>query len=147
MLATPVLSTALWAGDAWIGTWKLNHAKSDAYAKIPKSQILTFAAQGNALKTTEHITNAEGVAYSVHWTASYDGKDYPVTGSRAGAELVWVRRVDAQTFEGAVKKKDGTVVGIYKVVVSPDGKFLTMYSQPGPPAPDKPPRVRFFDRQ
>ena len=147
LLATPVIATALWAGDPWIGTWKLNHAKSDSYPTIPKSQILIFEVQGEGVKTTEQLVTAKGQEYSVHWTANYDGKDYPVVGSRAGVEWVSIRRTDANTFECETKKKDRSVSSIYKIVVSPDGKFFTIHSGPEKPTPDRPPRVRIFDRQ
>jgi hypothetical protein len=114
---------------------------------MPKSQVFIFEAQGEGLKTTEQLVTVDGQDYSVHWTANYDDKDYPVVGSRAGVEWVSIHRTDANTCEGVVKKKDRTLVGLYKVVVSPDRKILTLHSRPGTPSPDKPPRVRIFDRQ
>ena len=59
----------------------------------------------------------------VQYTAKFDGKDYPVTGT-ANADTVSVKRIDANTVE-TKQKKDGKVVMTVTTKVSNDGKTRT----------------------
>ena len=61
---------------------------------------------------------------SVGYTAKFDGKDYPVTGSPYG-DTVTLKRVDSHTVE-AIVKKDGKVVLVDRRLVSNDRKVLTI---------------------
>jgi hypothetical protein len=67
--------------------------------------------------------NAEGQATHVEFTAKYDGKDYPYTGSQA-IDTIAFRKIDANTFE-IVYKKAGKELGRGREVFSKDGKTLT----------------------
>ena len=61
---------------------------------------------------------------TTHWeyTANYDGKDYPITGSNN--DTVALTRIDARTIQ-SVFKKAGKVTSSQVAVVSVDGKTLT----------------------
>ena len=60
----------------------------------------------------------------VSFTAKLDGKDYPVKGS-IFYDSVSLKRVDVRTIE-ETDKRDGNVIGVAKMTVSPDGKKMTM---------------------
>jgi hypothetical protein len=113
------------AADPASGTWELNLAKSKfSPGPPPKSQTRTFEATGADVKYTLKGIDAEGKPTLVQYTAKYDGKDYPVTGSQ-DFDAISLKRVDAVTAE-ATTKKGGKVVGTTKRVVSKDGKTLTL---------------------
>jgi hypothetical protein len=58
------------------------------------------------------------------YTANYDGKDYPITGSLT-ADTVSLKRNDRHTTV-RTDKKGGKVVQTFKRVVSKDGKTMTV---------------------
>ena len=58
------------------------------------------------------------------YTANYDGKPYPITGSEI-ADTVTLKRVDAQTSE-RTDRKGGQAVLRFIGVVSKDGKTMTV---------------------
>jgi hypothetical protein len=60
----------------------------------------------------------------VSYTAKLDGKDYPVKGSYT-FNSVSLKRVDDRTIE-ETDKRDGKIVGIYKMSIAPDGKKMTV---------------------
>jgi hypothetical protein len=72
----------------------------------------------------------------------FDGKDYPNEGANAGATAS-IRRVDERTLE-MTDKVDGRVVDTRQIVVSPDGKTLTMTVHA---AGSSDPQILIFDRQ
>src|SRR5262245_36012520 len=95
--------------DPFIGTWKLNLAKSK-YSPVPppKSQTITYEAVGQGVKYTAKGTDAEGKPINLQITFNYDGKDYPITGS-PDFDTVALKRIDANTVE-ITRKKAGKVV-------------------------------------
>jgi hypothetical protein len=107
------------------GTWELNLAKSTfSPGPPPKSQTRTYEISGGEVTCTLKGIDAEGKPTLVQYSAKYDGKDYPVTGS-PDFDAIALKRVDAVTAE-ATTKKGGKVVGTAKRVVSKDGKTLTL---------------------
>ena len=114
-----------------VGTWKLNLAKSKYDpGPPPKSATRTIESRGNSTRQrTEGIDATEShVAYE--YTANFDGKDYPMTGSGTPneADTIGVRRIDDLTVEATLKKA-GDVVQITRSVLSKDGKVLTYTSR------------------
>jgi hypothetical protein len=119
----------LWAADPFVGTWKLNLAKSKySPGPPPKNLTVTYEATENGIKATTEGVNAEGKPVATTYTATYDGKDTPVTGTGAPYDTIALKRIDANTVE-LTTKKDGKVVGKGKRVVSKDGKVLTVASK------------------
>jgi len=113
------------ASDPRIGTWKLNVAKSKySPGPPPKSQTLTVEPSGQGEKVTSEVVNADGTSTTTQYTANFDGKDYPLTGS-AIADMVSLKRIDARTTE-RTDKKGGTVAQTIKRVVSADGKTMNV---------------------
>ena len=113
------------ASDARIGTWKLNVAKSKySPGPAPQSVTMKVEASGQGEKATTEGVNAAGAATKTEYTANYDGKDYPMTGSQ-NADMVSLKRVDARTMERTDKKGDKVVLTSTRVV-SEDGKTMTV---------------------
>ena len=107
-----------------IGTWKLNVEKSKFNAApAPKSQTVTFANVGDALKVTSKINNADGTASENEYTAKYDGKDVPLKGS-AIADSVSIKQIDPLTVL-RTDKKGGKEVQTIKREIAKDGKTFT----------------------
>ena len=107
-----------------IGTWKVNVAKSTfSPGPAPKSRTLTFEAVGQGVKLSVEGVNADGSKAAISYTANYDGKDVPVTGSATLDTVSW-KRINATTVE-ETDKKGGKVFGTLTRVVSADGQSMT----------------------
>ena len=108
-----------------VGVWKLNPTKSHfSHGDLPLSLILTITADGAGgiqYASKNHLTDGSSGGASFH--ATFDGKDYPVTGAPA-YNMVSVRRIDASTFNVKMKK-EGQVIVDTTYTVAPDGKSLT----------------------
>jgi hypothetical protein len=80
LLAVFGLAGSLWAADnPFIGTWKLNVAKSKSapIGRVPKSEIVKYVAQGDgSIKMTFDFVNQQGKANHQEWSAKWDGKNY-----------------------------------------------------------------------
>jgi hypothetical protein len=110
-----------------VGTWTLNLAKSEyQQGQAPKSITLVYEAAGEGIKVTVDQAPADGPAIHYTVTANYDGKDVPVVGN-PNADMITRTRVDATTTK-LVNKKDGNILSTATLVVSPDGKTLTITS-------------------
>src|ERR1700730_12714485 len=108
-----------------VGTWKLNLAKSKyQQGQAPKSATLVYEAAGAGIKVTVDQVPADGPAIHYAYTANYDGKDVPVVGSPNG-DTAARTRVSATTTK-LVNKKGGNILSTLTLVVSADGKTLTI---------------------
>ena len=134
------------AADNWLGTWKMNAAKSKFVSgAAPKSQTLKFEAASGAIKLTSDSVDAAGKAAHSEYTAKFDGTDAAWTGN-PNADSAAPKRVDANTYEN-VWKLGGKVTVTAKVVVSADGKTLTI-TQSGKDAKGGPiETTTVYDRQ
>jgi len=113
------------ASNPRLGTWKLNVEKSK-YNPGPAPQSLTMKieAAGEGEKATTEGVNAAGAPTKTEYTAQYDGKDSPITGSQ-NADTVALKRLDARTIERTDKKGE-KVVATSSRAVSEDGKTMTV---------------------
>jgi hypothetical protein len=147
VLAADVASVSAQNKDPRIGTWKLNVAKSKYDpGPPPQSQTLKVEPSGKGEKITSETVTADGKTVTVTYTANFDGKDYPLTGSAVGADKVALKRIDARTTE-RIDKKDGKPVVTIRRVVSADGKTMTATST-GTNAEGKPMKnVAVFEKQ
>jgi|SRR6267378_796540 len=112
------------AQNPTLGTWKANIAKSKyTPGPAPKSMTRTVASEGDKVKYTFEGVAADGSPVSYSFTAAYDGKDYPITGSGmpGGADAISFNQSNEATL-----KKSGQPVLISKVKVSADGKVTTI---------------------
>ena len=108
-----------------MGTWKLNVAKSQ-FSPGPPPQSLTVKVEpsGQGEKVSTEGVNADGTRTATQYTANFDSKDYPLTGS-AVADTVSLKRIDGRTTD-RTDKKAGSVAQTLKRVVSQDGKTMTV---------------------
>ena len=90
--------------DPELGTWVLYPAKS-TYDPGPalKSQRRTVEEAGDGQRLRNETVTADGMHALVGYTAKFDGKDYPVTGSPYGDTVV-LERLDSHTVKATVKK-------------------------------------------
>ena len=123
--AALMLNVAAKAADPHSGTWKMNAAKSTySPGPAPKSITLKIETDGKSYKVHSESIDAAGKPTTLEFNAMLDGKDYPGTGLQAGADMVSVETVDANTVR-ATMKKGGKAVLTVTSVVSADGKTRT----------------------
>jgi len=67
------------------------------------------------LKVAAHGTSAEGQPIQYEFSAKYDGKDFPITGS-AGADTIGIKKIDDYTNEASTKKGGVPLLTIWIVV-------------------------------
>ena len=107
------------AADPFIGTWKMNPAKSRSSGPLPKSLTSIQTDKG----FVEDGVDADGKAFHCSWAGKNDGKDYPVVGD-PDIDTLSRRWTSPNTLE-YVSKKAGKEVGRGKIVVSRDGMTFT----------------------
>jgi hypothetical protein len=112
------------ADDAFMGTWKLNEAKSKLRAGGPKNNTVVYEASGDSVKVTIDGTGHDGTPTHSEWTGKFDGKDYPVTGE-SSEDARAVKKINDHTLTFTVKK-DGKITETGRIVVSADGKTRTV---------------------
>jgi hypothetical protein len=109
------------AKPSFVGTWKLNTAKSKYVpGPTPKSQTAVISAVDNGMKVVSDRVEADGKTVHFEWTATFDGKDYPVQGDPA-RDMVAVKKLDDYNLE-ITNKKAGKVTTMIKAVYAKDGK-------------------------
>jgi hypothetical protein len=133
------------AGDAFMGTWKMNDAKSKIGAGLAINSMVVYAAAGDSVKVTLDGPDADGKPLHVEWTGKYDGKDYPVTGDST-TDMRSYKMVNDHTLS-IISKKDGKVVNTTRVVVSADGKTRTTTTNGTDAKGMKTSAVSVFDKQ
>jgi hypothetical protein len=140
------LTAGVWAADPAVGTWKLNVAKSKySPGPPPKSATVTYEETADGIRRTGESISAEGTKTSFEYSAKYDGKDYPVTGSDV-FNAISLKRVNDHTAE-ATLKKDGKPVSTARRVISKDGKTLTITISGTNAQGEKTRNVAVYDKQ
>jgi hypothetical protein len=119
-----ITAIGAFAADNSLGTWKLNMAKSKFSPAAPvKNLTSTREASDGGVKVTSTGERADGAAVNASYTAKYDGKDSPVTGSPY--DTIAIKQVNANTFTFTQKKTGGKYNVSGRTVVSKDGKSMT----------------------
>jgi hypothetical protein len=114
------------SADPWIGTWRVNLAKS-TYSPGPKPTVpstVRIESAPNGMKTTIDGVDPAGQKTHLESVAAFDGKDYPVKGGLAPNATNALKRIDARSFE-VLGKVDGKPGLTTRVSISADGKTLT----------------------
>ena len=125
VLLSAVVASLCFAGDdVFMGTWKLNKAKSKIPAATAHNNTVVYAQSGDDVKITGDGVDANGKTMHQEWTGKFDGKDYAAKGSPTHDMRAYTK-VDDHTLTYAMKK-DGKNVGKGKVVVAADGKSRTV---------------------
>ena len=111
--------------DPFAGTWMLDADKSTFVpGPVPEDRTMTFEEKDGGIR---HVTRTRnlflGGTDDIEYTAKFDGKDYPITGT--GLDTVSLKRVDANTIERTGKVR-GKATETCTMKISPDAKTLTM---------------------
>ena len=117
--------------NPFLGTWKLNVAKSKFVpGPGPKSQTRTIVAEGAGAKYSFEGVSADGSPTGYSFSSNYDGKDSAVTGTGmpGGADTIALKRINANKVV-ATLKKGGKQIGTSEAEVSKDGKVATVKSK------------------
>lgn len=113
--------------ELFIGTWKLNAAKSKFVSGsqwVSETRIVIPCSAG--LKFSIERVNEDGTVEEFEYTASLSGKSYPIFGQRPyGADTITGNYAAPNAFE-SILKRDGKVIAKSTTVVSADGKVLTV---------------------
>jgi len=118
-------SSVALAADNWLGTWKLDVAKSKySPGPGPKSLTLKFVATAEGIKLTSDGVNSEGNATHGEYVSKFDGKDVPWEGN-PDADTASAKKINDNSYENTWKKDGKTTISA-KVVVSNKGKTLTV---------------------
>src|SRR6266550_6720353 len=121
MLITCLVGVTLcFAQDAFMGTWKLNEAKSKLGPGAPKKNTVVYEATGDQVKVTIDGTDKDGKPTHNEWTGKFDGKDYAVTGDPK-SDMRSYTKIDDHKLKFIVKK-DGKTTATGRIVVAADGK-------------------------
>jgi hypothetical protein len=143
-----ITAIGMFGADSSLGTWKYNAAKSKSTStSTVKSQtIVREATPDGGVRQTTTGQLMDGSSIDSSYTYKYDGKEYPVTGSRS-FDTISVKRIDANTTSWVVRKTGGKFHVTGRAVISKDGKTLTQTSK-GTDAEGKPTAgTRVFDKQ
>ena len=111
------------SSDPQLGTWKLNGEKSKG--TMFSGGTVKVEAAGEGMKTTVDLVRKDGSPGKWSFTATPDGKDYPVTGDSPFGDTISVTRADARTLK-VTMKNGGKVTATQTVAVSEDGKTRTI---------------------
>ena len=125
ILAVCAVAVALSAADnAFMGTWKLNEAKSKIPAGAGKNTTVVYSPAGDETKVTTDGVDGSGKPTHSEWTGKFDGKPYPVTGMSS----IDSRSVTAKgdRILDIANMKDGKTVGTGKTEVAKDGKSRSL---------------------
>ena len=133
------------ASNPFMGTWKLNEAKSKITPGTAKNVTVVYEAAGDQIKVTVDGLDGEGKPAHNEWTGKFDGKDYAVTGDPA-SDMRAVKTINDHTVELTVKK-DGKVTATGKNVVSADGKTRTIKTTGTGPKGEKFMNTGVYDKQ
>ena len=119
------IGTAVCFGQSpFMGTWKLNEAKSKFTPGMPKNNTVVYETEGIDVKVTTDGIDGAGNPTRSEWTGQFDGKDYPVKGD-ANSDARSYTRKGIHELDFATKNGT-TVTTTGRIVVSDDGKSRTV---------------------
>ncbi len=132
--------------DPFIGTWKLNLAKSKFDPGPPPKNIThTYVPFGDdGLKITTVTVNAKGEESKREYTVKFDGKYYPVPND-PGRDEVSSERPNSYRHEGLGRLR-GQVNAHWSRQISKDGKTLTITTDGTNPEGKPKHDIRVFDK-
>jgi len=144
--ATFMWSLPASAGENWLGTWKLNAAKSPFGSEaVARAETLKFQATPAGITLMSEGADPQGKHMNGEYTSKFDGKDVAWTGNPS-ADMACPKRIDDNSYEN-VWKKGGKPTMTAKVVVSNDGKTLTVTQTPTDAQGAAAGSVAVYDRQ
>jgi hypothetical protein len=134
-------ATSLWAADPFAGAWKLNLGKSKFEpGPAPRSATMTWSETPGNTEVRTVGTRADGRQFQESYVPVYDSQEYKRPGPW-NFDSVINRQVSEHERED-IFKRNGTVVGSSKLIVSPDGRTMTITMDFGAQHD-----FRFYDKQ
>ena len=135
------------AQDPAFGTWKLNVAKSKfSPGPAPKESTLTIEADGPGRKVAVVGVSGDGTPVKWGYSGTFDRKEVKVSGNNPDADVVSLRRLDANSTR-TTYKKDGKQTFVNGIAVSADGKTLTVVQSGVNAKGETVKNILVFDRQ
>ena len=112
------------AADNWLGTWKLNVAKSKfSPGPAPQGRTLKFESTADGIQQSADTITSDGSPTHSGYLSKFDGVDVPWTGN-SDADMASAKKIDDSSYVNTWKKNGKTTIQV-KAVVSKDGKTLT----------------------
>jgi len=143
------IATVALAADPWVGTWKLNPAKSKAPGgQIPHpSSTNIIAIQGDTMHLISTQTDTTGKMEHVEYTAVLDGKEYPVKATPPGTQpyTISLKRINARTREFVEVIGKFTIKG--QDILSEDGKSFSRIVNSKDANGNDTSIIQFFEKQ
>jgi len=116
--------------NPFLGTWKFNPAKSQLNGTRTQSRVDRYEPFGkDGITLISETTDSKGVTSNMSYSAEFDGKDYPMTGS-PNTDAVALERLSAYAFT-SYTKKNGKLADYVRRFVTKDGKTMIMTSGGG----------------
>jgi hypothetical protein len=147
-LILTVAALNAFGADNTLGAWKLNVEKSK-YTPAPmpvKSLNITREASDGGLKQTTTGERADGTAINGSYTAKYDGKDVPVTGTTP-YNTIAIKQINANTQTEERKNSGNLYKATMRTVISNGGKIMTATGKGTEPNGKEFTLVFIFDKQ
>jgi hypothetical protein len=119
------LAGSLFAADPFVGTWKLDIAKSKfaALDPAPKDETAVIEVSGDQATVTFRGTAGDGSPISIKYTIPETGGPAQfLEGGSSVISLVFAKRKADSRIADSTTTKDGKVVSTSHNVVSADGK-------------------------
>ena len=127
-LLTMAVTMQLAAADHFLGTWKLDPAKSKYNpGPGPKSSTAVYSADGDWISVKTDSVTADGKTTTSSNRYKRDGMDHPWTNANGTKMMISLKMTDDH-HATATLKQDGKVVTTTKSTISKDGKTRTMSS-------------------
>jgi hypothetical protein len=124
-LSVVTVTLSLAGPEAWMGTWKLNEAKSKFSPGATKNTKVTYTPQEKGLiQIMTAGIDKDGKPTRSVWTGKFDERDYMVALDPA-VDTRSYKQIDANTLE-FVATKETHVIATGRVVLSADGKTRTV---------------------
>ncbi len=112
-------STATFAANLLMGTWKLNEGKSRFAPGATKNTMVIYApAKGDMVKCTVDGVDKDGKPVHWTWVGKFDGKPYSIKGSPS-FDMLTYKAVNDRTND-TIATKAGRVVMTGALTVSKD---------------------------
>jgi hypothetical protein len=129
MPALLAFAAALSAADPFVGTWKMNLAKSKYKAGAPpKEQIATITVTGSDMTVRVDAINADGRKTVVSYTIPYEGGMGKMSETSPAYDGISGKHIGP--YEREISRwKDGKAVFTARSVVSADGNSMLTSSK------------------
>ena len=113
--------------DSWLGTWKLDLAKStyEPASLAPRSETSKQTRSGDSVTAITDGTDAQGKAIHTEITYKVDGTEYDIKGAPDARSTRFYTRIGDNTYQ-YVNKVNGNITTTVHVQVSADGKTRTI---------------------